>query len=104
MEKTDGFSLLELLIAIGIIGIVTAIVIPNLISANIRARINGVRADIGSIAIALEDYKADNGAYPKDPRYARVGASYTSDVIAEPNQTFDGKGGSDSDDNDDLPF
>ena len=87
-----------MLIVIAIISIITAIVVPNLMSANIRARVSGVKADMGSIAIALEDYKVDYGEYPRDSRFSR-GSSYASDMIAESNQTFDGKSGSD-DDND----
>jgi len=100
MENRKGFSLLELLIAIAIISIITAIVVPNLMSANIRAKVSGVKADMGSIAIALEDYKVDYGEYPKDSRFSRDTTGYASDIIAQPNQAFDGDGGTDSDDND----
>ena len=99
MGKTKGFSLIELLIVIAIISIITAIVVPNLMSANIRAKVSGVKADMGSIAIALEDYKVDYGEYPKDSRFSRS-SSYASDIIAESNQAFNGKSGTDSDDND----
>lgn len=99
MENTKGFSLIELLIVIAIISIITAIVLPNLMSANIRAKVSGVKADMGSLAIALEDYKVDYGEYPKDSRFSRS-TPYTSDVIAQPNQAFDGGGGTDSDGND----
>ncbi|GAH39612.1 unnamed protein product, partial [marine sediment metagenome] len=80
------------------ISIITAIVVPNLMSANIRAKVSGVKADMGSIAIALEDYKIDYGEYPRDSRFSRS-SSYASDIIGELNQAFDGKSGSD-DDND----
>ena len=92
---TKGFSLLELLIVIAIISVITAIVVPNLMSANVRARVTGVKADMGSIAIALEDYKVDYGEYPKDSRFSRT-SSYAPDIIAELNQSFDGKSGSDN--------
>jgi len=98
VENTKGFSLIELLIVVAIISIITAIVVPNLMSANIRAKVSGVKADMGSVAIALEDYKVDYGEYPRDSRFSRS-TSYASDIIAQPNQAFDGKGGSD-DDND----
>ncbi len=94
MENTKGFSLIELLIVIAIISIITAIVVPNLMSANIRAKVSGVKADMGSVAIALEDYKIDYGEYPKDSRFSRS-TSYASDIIAQSNQVFDGKNGSD---------
>lgn len=99
MENTKGFSLIELLIVIAIISIITAIVVPNLMSANIRAKVSGVKADMGSLAIALEDYKVDYGEYPKDSRFSRS-TSYASDIIAEAEQAFDGEGGTDSDGND----
>jgi len=95
MENTKGFSLIELLIVIAIISTITAIVVPNLMSANIRAKVSGVKADMGSIAIALEDYKVDHGEYPRDSRFSRS-TSYASDIIAQPNQAFDGKNGSDN--------
>jgi len=99
MEKDVGFTVIELLIVIAIISIIAAIAVPNLMSANIRARVSGVKADMGSIAIALEDYKVDYGEYPKDPRFSR-GTSYALDIIAESNQAFDGQNGTDSDGND----
>ncbi len=100
MEKDVGFTVIELLIVIAIISIIAAIAVPNLMSANIRAKVSGVKADMGSIAIALEDYKVDYGEYPKDPRFSRS-TPYALDVIAEPNQAFDGEDGTDpADDND----
>ena len=99
MEKDVGFTVIELLIVIVIISIIAAIAVPNLMSANIRARVSGVKADMGSIAIALEDYKVDYGEYPKDPRFSRS-SSYALDIIAESNQNFDGQNGTDSDGND----
>jgi type II secretory pathway pseudopilin PulG len=100
MEKDVGFTVIELLIIIAIISIIVAIAVPNLMSANIRAKVSGVKADMGSIAIALEDYKVDYGEYPKDPRFSRS-TPYALDVTAEPNWPFDGEDGTDpADDND----
>lgn len=86
MENTKGFSLIELLIVIAIISIITAIVVPNLMSANIRAKVSGVKADMGSLAIALEDYKIDDPGtnYPVEPP-----TSYDHDEIAVSGQAFD---------------
>jgi len=85
MEKDVGFTVIELLIVIAIISIIAAIAVPNLMSANIRAKVSGVKADMGSIAIALEDYKIDDPGRdypiePDDPYY---------DKIAKPNIAFD---------------
>lgn len=82
--REDSFTLVELLIVIAIIIIITAIAVPNLISANIKAKVKGIKSEMGSIAIALEDYRTDQGAYPDEPP-----SGYDPDVIAQPNQVFD---------------
>jgi len=65
IQGKSGFTLIELLIVVAIIAIIAAIAVPNIISTNIRAKIKGVRADMGSVAIALEDYRIDHdGHYP----------------------------------------
>ena len=86
MEKDVGFTVIELLIVIAIISIIAAIAVPNLMSANIRARVSGVKADMGSIAIALEDYKIDDPDrnYPVEPP-----SPYGHDEIAVSGQAFD---------------
>jgi len=81
--REDSFTLVELLIVIAIIIIITAIAVPNLISANIKAKVKGIKSEMGSIAIALEDYRVDYGAYPIEPGSPRY------DVIAQPNIAFD---------------
>jgi len=77
----------ELLIVIAIIIIITAIAVPNLISANIKAKVKGIKSEMGSIAIALEDYRIDEGDYPIEPGSWQSG--YDPDVIAKPDKAFD---------------
>ena len=86
MEKDVGFTVIELLIVIVIISIIAAIAVPNLMSANIRAKVSGVKADMGSIAIALEDYKIDDPGrdYPIEPP-----TPYGHDEIAVLGRAFD---------------
>jgi type II secretory pathway pseudopilin PulG len=87
--REDSFTLIELLIVIAIIIVVTAIAVPNLISANIKAKVKGIKSEMGSIAIALEDYRVDDdeGNYPIEP--GRTGSGYDPDVIAKLNIAFD---------------
>ncbi len=75
---------MELLVVVAIIIIITAIAVPNLISANIKAKVKGIKSEMGSMAIALEDYRLDQGAYPDEPP-----SGYDPDVIAKPNKAFD---------------
>lgn len=59
-----GFALIELLIVVAIISILAAIAIPNYLNAQIRAKVSRVKADMRSLANAIEQYNVDNTAYP----------------------------------------
>jgi len=56
--------LIELLIVVAIIAILAAIAVPNFLEAQLRAKVSRVKADIRSIAVALEAYAVDHNAYP----------------------------------------
>ena len=66
MLRTRGFTLIELLIVVAIIAILAAIAIPNFIEAQVRAKVSCAKADMRSIATALEAYRLDNRDYPPD--------------------------------------
>jgi len=59
-----GFTLIELLIVVAIIAILAAIAVPNFLEAQTRSKVSRVRADMRSIATALEAYRVDGNAYP----------------------------------------
>ena len=63
-KKEKGFTLLELLVVIGIIGLLASILVINLTSARRRARDTKRVADIRNIQTATEDYYGKNGKYP----------------------------------------
>jgi general secretion pathway protein G len=62
-----GFSLVEILIVVMVLGIIAAIAIPNLLNAIQRGRQKRTIGDIRSVATALEAYAIDNGLYPSSP-------------------------------------
>ncbi len=64
LRTQAGFTLIELLIVVAIIGILTAIAIPNFLNAQTRAKVARVHADLRTISQALEMYYVDSGAYP----------------------------------------
>jgi len=63
-NKQKGFTLLELLVVIGIIGLLASILVVNLTSARRRARDTKRIADIRNLQTAAEDYYGKNGKYP----------------------------------------
>lgn len=60
----SGFSLLEIMVVLVIIAILMALVVPNVIGRPDEARITAAKADLRSIATALDMYKLDNFSYP----------------------------------------
>lgn len=64
INKT-GFTLIELLLVVAIIAILAAVAIPNFLAAQIRAKVARTKAEMQTIATALESYYNDNNAYPR---------------------------------------
>ncbi|MCX7020486.1 MAG: prepilin-type N-terminal cleavage/methylation domain-containing protein [Candidatus Sumerlaeota bacterium] len=65
-----AFTLLELLIVVAIIAVLAAIAVPNFNESSIRAKAARARADMKTIATAIELYRTDNTSYP--PPYGVV--------------------------------
>lgn len=63
-RKQQGFSLIEIMVVVVIIGILASIVVPQLMSRPDEARKVKAKQDILAIENALELYKLDNGFYP----------------------------------------
>ncbi len=60
-----GFTLIEILLVVVIIGILVALAAPRLAGRSEEARIQAAGADLeGGIALALDLYEMDNGRYP----------------------------------------
>ncbi|AVH36493.1 type II secretion system protein GspG [Pseudomonas monteilii] len=59
-----GFTLIEIMVVVIILGVLGALVLPNVMSRPDHAKLTAARTDIQSIATALEIYRLDNGRYP----------------------------------------
>ena len=66
MKKNSnlGFTLIELMVVILIIGVLAALVVPKVMSRPDEARITAAKSDIATVNQALNLYKLDNGRYP----------------------------------------
>jgi general secretion pathway protein G len=76
LKSQKGFTLLELLVVIVVIGILALLVIPNLTSAPKKARDIQRKTDLRAIQKALEEYFVSNSAYPTVSGTAGTNAQY----------------------------
>jgi general secretion pathway protein G len=59
-----GFTLIEMMVVIAIIGVLAALVVPRIMGRPDEARIIAAKQDIGTINQALKLYRLDIGRYP----------------------------------------
>lgn len=62
--KSAGFTLIEIMVVVVILGILGALIVPNIITKPEEARVAAAKNDIRSIGTALEFYMLDNSTYP----------------------------------------
>ena len=74
--RHQGFSLMELLVVVGIIAVLISILLPSLGSARRQARQTRVAADLHNMLVAYSTYTADNGDRVL-PGFLPVGTSWT---------------------------
>jgi len=78
-----GFTLVEMMLVVTIIGILAALVIPKIAGKSEQARVTAAQTDIkAGIKTALDSYEVDNGFYPKS----------LSDLIQQPSNAKNWRG------------
>lgn len=88
----QAFTLIELLITVAIIAILAAIAVPNFLEAQTRAKVSRVKADLRTVASAMEMYAVDRSSYPGDavgPDYRGLKAlttpiAYVTNIFVDP--------------------
>lgn len=82
-SSSKAFTLIELLIVVAIIAILAAIAVPNFLEAQVRAKVSAAKADMRTLATALEAYRIDNNKYVPTPTKLRIAGSPGTDLLEE---------------------
>ncbi|WP_211185226.1 type II secretion system major pseudopilin GspG [Thalassotalea algicola] len=63
-QRQSGFTLLEVMVVIVILGILASMVVPNLMGSQERANVQKAVSDVTALETSLSMYKMDNYNYP----------------------------------------
>jgi len=63
-RRSRGFTLIELMVVLVIIGVLGALIVPNVLERAAEARVTAARTDVNNLMQALKLYKLDNQRFP----------------------------------------
>jgi prepilin-type N-terminal cleavage/methylation domain-containing protein len=75
----SAFTLIELLVVMAIIALIAGLIVPLAGIASTKGKLSRARAQLGSVGIAIDNYKSKNGYYPPDNQ----GNPYTNQLFYE---------------------
>jgi general secretion pathway protein G len=64
LRRAPGFTLIEVLVVVAILGILAALVVPRIMDRPDDAKRVAARSDVGSLVQTLKMYRLDNNTYP----------------------------------------
>jgi general secretion pathway protein G len=63
-RQPSGFTLIEVMVVVVILGILAALIVPNVIGQGDKARVGTTKSTLSTVANSLDLYKLDNHQYP----------------------------------------
>ena len=98
-RRRSGFTLLEILVVVGIIALLAAFVVPSFIGSKSKAEISATKSQVsdgGPIATAIDTFHLEVGRYPKElselskkPDDEEEGKKWGGPYITDPNSLKD---------------
>ena len=82
LKNKKGFTLIELMIVVAIIGILSAIAIPNFISFRLKAKTSEAKSNLGAIRSCQETYKTETESYRDCVASPRATTAVDQDKLA----------------------
>ena len=64
MKRQSGFTLIEIMVVIIILGLLAGLVLPKFLGQEEKAKVEVAKTQIRALEGALDAYKLDNGFYP----------------------------------------
>ena len=82
-KTTGGYSLVELMIVVAIIGILVALAVPSFQQSAVKAREAALKQNLSTIRTVLDQHYADKGTYPSSLD-TLVEAGYLREIPVDP--------------------
>lgn len=64
LKRAAGFTLIEVMVVIVILGVLAALIVPNVMGRGEKAKVDTTAITLKGVAGALDQYKLDNSRYP----------------------------------------
>jgi general secretion pathway protein G len=83
ISPSSGFTIIELMIVVTIVGILATLAVPSYHAAIVKAKEGALRQDLFSLRDVIDQHRADKGKYPETLQ-ALVSAGYLRRIPADP--------------------